>query len=208
MYPYRRGSKKRSRNGSGGAAGNPGGQPNRRGPQQQGGRRPPSSAQELLSVLQPTTKALAQVLAGNTRPSGQLASARNVLVHAERLVDERQVERMMPAQREDFLEQLARLKLTLADADAAFGHQDDDGEQPAVRPQQPQVGADRLREMALSLAVTTPPPPPQPPVHIAMEVEPQPAEPEPEPVLAAPDESTTTARGPRLRLKSTVITSR
>ena len=186
-------------------AGIAGGQPNRRGQPQQGGRRPPSSAHELLPVLQPTTKALAQVLAGNVRPSGQLANARNVLDHAERLVDERQVERMSPAQREDFLEQLARLKLTLADADAAFGHHDDGDEQPAPRPVT-QVDPDRLREMALSLAVTTPVPEPQQPVHIEMDVAPPP--PEPEPVIEPQDEPSTNARGPRLRLKSTVITSR
>src|SRR5690349_13810916 len=106
MFPYRRG-KKRPKSGPAGRRGH------ERGPRRMGH----GGAYDLLNVMPSTTKALAQVLAGNARASGQLVHARNILAQAERMVDERQVDRMIPADREDFLEQLARLKLTLADAD-------------------------------------------------------------------------------------------
>ena len=60
-------------------------------------------------MLQPSTKALAQMLAGNTKSSGQLAHARNVLAQANRMVDERLADRLSPAAREQFFEQLAIL---------------------------------------------------------------------------------------------------
>ncbi len=142
MFPYRRGNKKR---GKGGPAGRH---------QRDGGRRTPGSAHEILAQLQPTTKALAQMLAGNTRASGQLVHARNILAQAERLVDERQADRLFPAQREEFFEQLARLKLTLADADSAVAEAVELDEERAARPA-PVVAPERLRELALSLATTT-----------------------------------------------------
>lgn len=144
MFPFRRGGKKRGKpqGGSGGGGG-------RR--QSGGGRRIPGSAAELLGTLQPTTKSLAQVLAGNTRASGQVVHARNILSQAERLVDERAVDRLPPKQREEFLEQLARLKLTLADADVEADVEAAAAEaEPA--PVQPAMSMDRLRELALSLA--------------------------------------------------------
>jgi hypothetical protein len=142
MFPFRRGGGKKR------------GKPQGQGPgggrrQGGGGRRIPNSAAELLGTLQPTTKSLAQVLAGNTRASGQIVHARNVLGQAERMVDERAVDRLPPKQREEFLEQLARLKLTLADADD-LAEAEAERDEPAPAP--PPVSMDRLRELALSLA--------------------------------------------------------
>ena len=149
MFPYRRGNKKRGKGGPG--AGN--GMPQRRQRDGNGGgqgRRVPNSAHELLPLLQPTTKALAQVLAGNTRASGQVVHARTVLGQAERFIDERSVERLIPSQREEFLEQVARLKLTLADADAA--EIEEEAQEQDVKPAMPSVSSERLRALALSLA--------------------------------------------------------
>ena len=145
MFPYRRGGgKKRGKpNGGGRRQGGP-----------SGGRRIPNSAQELLGVLQPTTKSLAQVLAGNTRASGQLVHARNVLGQAERLIDDRAVDRLSPMQREDFFEQVARLKLTLADADREA---EADAETEVAAPAAP-VSMDRLRALAFSIATGGPAP--------------------------------------------------
>src|SRR5210317_16906 len=120
MFPFRRGGgKKRGKPQGQGHQGQGGGHQGQGGGRRQGGggRRIPNSAAELLGTLQPTTKSLAQVLAGNTRASGQVVHARNILAQAERLVGERAVDRLPPKQREEFLEQFARLKLTLADAD-------------------------------------------------------------------------------------------
>lgn len=147
MFPFRRGGGKKRGKPQGGQ----GGQGGRRQGGQGGGRRIPNSAAELLSTLQPTTKSLAQVLAGNTRASGQVVHARNVLSQAERLVDERAVDRLPPKQREEFLEQLARLKLTLADAaDAAEAEA---AAEPAATAAPP-MSMDRLRELALSIATS------------------------------------------------------
>lgn len=143
MFPFRRGGGKKRGKPQGGQ-GQGGG---RRQGGQGGGRRIPNSAAELLGALQPTTKSLAQVLAGNTRASGQVVHARNVLAQAERLVDERAVDRLPPKQREEFLEQLARLKLTLADADDAA-----EAEVQPAAPPAPPASMDRLRELALSIA--------------------------------------------------------
>lgn len=142
MFPFRRGGgKKRGKpqGGQGGGGRRQGG----------GGRRIPNSATELLGSLQPTTKNLAQLLAGNSRASGQLVHARNILNQAERLVDEQAVERLPPKQREEFLEQLARLKLTLADAETEA---DLDAAAEPAPPPGPAIPMDRLRELALSLA--------------------------------------------------------
>ncbi len=149
MFPYRRGAnRKRS------------GKQRRR---REGGRRLPNNPQELLTLLQPATKALAQVLAGQARPSGQIVHARNVLAQAERLLAEGAVERMPPARREEFHEQLARLKLTVTDYESQFG-----GELPAAGlPEDVEEGeedapetraepsAEKLRALALALAAST-----------------------------------------------------
>jgi hypothetical protein len=137
MFPFRRhGGKKRSKG--------PGRKPR---PQ----RPLPNSARDLLPMLQPATKALAQMLAGRTGASGQLNHARNLLAHAERLIDDRVHNRLIPAEREEFFEQLARLRLTLADADAEAEVQAAE-EQVERRPAPPPVAHERLKELALSLS--------------------------------------------------------
>jgi hypothetical protein len=154
MFPYRRnGPKKRGKGGGGGRRHHDhGGGRHDHG----GGRRVPGSAAELLPMLQPTTKALAQMLAGNTKTSGQLIHARNVLGQANRMVEDRLIDRLPPAAREEFLEQLARLKLTIADADEA-GLAAEPDENVPPRPAAA-VGIDRLREVALRLATAEPAP--------------------------------------------------
>lgn len=138
MFPYRRhGGRKRSK----GAA------RKSRGPQ----RPLPNSARDLLPLLQPATKALAQMLAGRTGVSGQLNHARNLLAHAERLISDRVHNRLIPAEREEFFEQLARLRLTVADADAEAEVQAAE-EQEERRPPPPPVAQERLKEMALALS--------------------------------------------------------
>jgi hypothetical protein len=102
-------------------------------------------------MLQPATKALAQMLAGRTGVSGQLNHARNLLAHAERLIGDRVHNRLIPAEREEFLEQLARLRLTLADADAEAQVQAAE-EQEERRPSPPPVAQERLKELALALS--------------------------------------------------------
>jgi hypothetical protein len=139
IFPYRRhGPKKRVKHG-----------PNRksRGPQ----KGLPNSARDLLPLLQPATKALAQMLAGRTGASGQLGHARTMLAQAERMIAERTHNRLTPAEREEFFEQLARLKLTLADADAEAEVQAVEEQEP--RPQAPPVAQERLKEMALALSM-------------------------------------------------------
>lgn len=111
----------------------------------------PNSARDLLPMLQPATKALAQMLAGRTAVSGQLEQARAVLDQAERLISDRVHNRLNPAEREEFFEQLARLRLTLADAaDEAEARAVE--EQAPPRPAAPPVAQERLMEMALALA--------------------------------------------------------
>jgi hypothetical protein len=141
MFPYRRhGPKKRPKNG-------PGRKP--RGPQ----KGLPNSARDLLPLLQPATKALAHMLAGRTAMSGQLEHARGLLGQAERLVADRVHNRLNPAEREEFFEQLARLKLTLADAEAEAEVRAAEQHAPR-RPPAPPIARERLKEMALAL--TTP----------------------------------------------------
>jgi hypothetical protein len=153
MFPYRRnGGKKRGKGGppgphhqqqpSTGIATKAGGGLH--------GRRVPGSAGEVLSMLQPTTKALAQMLAGNARVSGQLAHARNVMVHAHRLVEERAVDRLPPA--------AARGVPRAAGAAEADAHgRRGGGRGRRVRaPAEPrsaaaELGPDRLREVARRL---------------------------------------------------------
>jgi hypothetical protein len=201
MFPYRRNVKKRGKNAP---------QP-RKGAQNSGqGQRIPGSARELLRLLQPTTKALAQLLAGNTRPSGQLSHARHVLEQAQWLVEDRQVERLTPGEREEFLEQFARLKLTIADARDLEQESDArDADEP--RPAKPAVAPERLREMALALSSVTPAPAfpgPAPVGAAAPAEEPEPvAEPEPEPAEPESEEPEgeprSGPRGQRLRLRRT-----
>jgi hypothetical protein len=148
IFPYRRhGPKKRIKHG-----------PNRkpRGPQ----KGVPNSARDLLPMLQPATKALAQVLAGRAGASGQLGHARAMLAQAERMIAERAHNRLTPAEREEFFEQLARLKLTLADADAEAEVQAVEQHEP--RPPAAPVAQERLKEMALALTVRERPPGPAP----------------------------------------------
>jgi hypothetical protein len=137
MFPYRRhGGKKRGK----------GPAHKSRGPQ----RPLPNSARDLLPLLQPATKALAQMLAGRTSVSGQLNHARNLLAHAERLITDRVHNRLIPAEREEFFEQLARLRLTIADAEAEAEVQAAE-EQVEKAPPRP-VAQERLKEMALALS--------------------------------------------------------
>lgn len=139
MFPYRRqGPKKRNKNGH-----------NRR---PRGPQKPlPNSARELLPLLQPATKALAQVLAGRSSASGQFGHAQAVAAQADRLIAERAHNRLNPAEREEFFEQLARLKLTLTDAEAEAEVQaEEEVEKPAPRPP---VAQERLMQMALSLTM-------------------------------------------------------
>lgn len=109
----------------------------------------PNSARDLLPLIQPATKALAQMLAGRSGVSGQLGHARAVLAQTDRLIADRAHNRLNPAEREEFFEQVARLKLTLADADSEAEAQAADGEAPA--PVAMPVDRERLKEMALAL---------------------------------------------------------
>lgn len=113
----------------------------------------PNSARELLPIIQPATKALAQMLAGRTAASGQLGHARAVLAHTERLVAERAHNRLNPAEREEFFEQVARLKLTLSDAESEAEFQAAEEQAPASVPVP--VDRERLKAMALSLTMTS-----------------------------------------------------
>jgi hypothetical protein len=139
MFPYRRhGPKKRSKGG-----------PMRKahGPQ----RGLPNSARDLLPMIQPATKALAQMLAGRTQMSGQLEQARAVLAQAERLIADRVHNRLNPAEREEFFEQIARLRLTMADAESEAEFRAAEQQAP-VRRAPPPIAQERLKEMAMALA--------------------------------------------------------
>lgn len=196
MFPYRRnGGKKRGKNGPPGPSGpsGPQQQHQQRHPQQGGnnGRRMPGSAAEMLSMLRPTTMALAQMLAGNARASGQIAHARGVMVHAHRLVEERAVDRLPPAHREEFLEQLARLKLTLTDAEEAAESEAYAAPRAAV-----ELGPEHLREVARRLAISSNAVTAPIPLAPVDDIEPD-EEPEPEREIPA----ATAARGERIRLR-------
>ena len=138
MFPYRRhGPKKRTKGG-----------PIRKphGPQ----KGLPNSARDLLPMLQPATKALAQMLAGRTQMSGQLEQARAMLSQAERLIADRVHNRLNPAEREEFFEQIARLRLTIADAESEAEVRA--AERQVPRPTLPPIGHERLKEVAMALA--------------------------------------------------------
>ena len=138
MFLYRRqGTKKRTKPG-----------PQRKNRGQQKGL--PNSARDLLPLIQPATKALAQMLAGRTGSSGQLGHARAVLAQTERLVSERAHNRLNPAEREEFFEQVARLKLTLADAESEAEVQSTEEDAAPVAAPTP-VNRERLKEMAMAL---------------------------------------------------------
>ncbi len=137
MFLYRRqGPKKRTK---------PSAPRKNRGPQ----KGLPNSARDLLPLIQPATKALAQMLAGRTGASGQLGHARAVLAQTERLVADRAHNRLNPAEREEFFEQVARLKLTLADAESEAEVQAQEEETPAPPPLP--INRERLKEMAMAL---------------------------------------------------------
>lgn len=144
MFPFRRqGPKKRNKNNN----------PRKiRGPQ----KALPNSARDMVGSLQQATKALAQMLAGRSNPSGQVAYAQSVLAHAERLIGDRQHNRLNPSEREEFFEQLARLRLTIADAEseAQTVAAEEQEPKPEVRP----VDQERLRAMALALSQPEPAP--------------------------------------------------
>ena len=137
MFLYRRqGPKKRAK---------PSSPRKNRGPQ----KGLPNSARDLLPLIQPATKALAQMLAGRTGASGQLGHARAVLAQTERLVSDRAHNRLNPAEREEFFEQVARLKLTLADAESEAEVQAQEEETPSQAPTP--INRERLKEMAMAL---------------------------------------------------------
>ena len=108
-------------------------------------------------MMQSSTKALAQMLAGNTRMSGQLVHARGVLAQANRMVDDRLPDRLPPVAREQFFQQLAFLKLTIADAEEAAMAAEAPPE-PLAKPAVP-MDAERLRDIARRLATADPAPP-------------------------------------------------
>jgi hypothetical protein len=112
----------------------------------------PNSARDLLPLIQPTTKALAQMLAGRVAASGQLGHARAVLAQTERLMADRAHNRLNPQEREEFFEQVARLRLTISDAESEAEVQA--AEHEAVKPAPVPVNRERLKELALAL--TTP----------------------------------------------------
>jgi hypothetical protein len=115
----------------------------------------PNSARDLLPLIQPATKALAQMLAGHTGASGQLGHARAVLAQTERLVSERAHNRLNPAEREEFFEQVARLKLTLSDAESEAEFQAAEEQTPTPAPVP--VDRERLKAMAMSLTTSSAP---------------------------------------------------
>jgi hypothetical protein len=59
--------------------------------------------------------------------------------------------RLNPAEREEFFEQIARLRLTLADADSEAEFRAAEQQAPA-RPAPPPIAQERLKEMAMALA--------------------------------------------------------
>lgn len=137
MFLYRRqGSKNRAKTGS---------SRKNRGPQ----KGLPTSARDLLPLIQPATKALAQMLAGRTAASGQLGHARAILAQTERLLADRSHNRLNPVEREEFFEQVARLRLTLSDAENEAEVQATEHQTPKSAPIP--IDRERLKEMALAL---------------------------------------------------------
>lgn len=102
------------------------------------------------------------MLAGRSKKSGQVVHAQNVAAKAEQLIGERHVDRLNPRDREEFLEQVARLKLTLndaadelAEAEVVENDQPEEVEEEPVDEQALEAEAaeskERLRRIALSL---------------------------------------------------------
>lgn len=179
IFPYRRqGPKKRPRHAG----------------RNKGGGRQPSTARDLLSHMQSATKALAHMLGGKTKSSGQLKQAQSVREHAERFIAENAVERLTPGDREEFNEQFARLKLILQDAEIEAAEEAEAMERPPT-PAPPPVGQARLREIALALAGagTSPRPGPQ-----DSEPSREEEEPAPEPEIAPSRVSALRASGVKL----------
>lgn len=141
-FPFRRsGGKKRPKSNKGRGNGN-------------NYRSLPGNLGDLMSVMPSATKAVAQLISGNTRPSGQVAHARSVLAKAQKAIDDRLTERLQPAIKDDFLEQVALLRLTLADASSM---EEDEletkgggGGDTEARPAE--ISMDKLRALALSIA--------------------------------------------------------
>lgn len=218
MFPYRR-SNQRKRSSK----------PNPR-RNRTGARRLPGSARELLPLLQPTTKALAQALAGNSKLSGQLVHARAVVERGEAFLADKQVERLNPRDREEFLEQFARLKLTVADAIEEFGMPPEVSETPEGQSnEQPEEEVEeteeevaerraaekvakaedqeRLRRVALALMTNSRPEPTGEAPNLVFDSEPTSA-PKPMKSVVRPEVEAASANGeaaksrrPRLRLK-------
>lgn len=135
-FPYRRsGGKKRKSNQA-----------------RRGTRKPINSPRDLLPLIQPATKALAQVVVGNTKLSGQLAHARNILEQAEQFSEEKFLNRMPPGEREDFVEQVARLKLTIADAEADFAELDAELDDESEAPPPPAPSNEKLLSVMMALS--------------------------------------------------------
>lgn len=113
----------------------------------------PGNIGDLMSVMPSATKSVAQFISGNTKPSGQVAHARSVLARAQKSIDEKLTERLPPGVKDDFLEQVALLRLTLADA-ASLDDQSYDSHYEDENPSPPpaEISMDRLRALALSIA--------------------------------------------------------
>ena len=100
-------------------------------------------------MLQPATKALAQTPAGRAGFLDSQIHARNLLAHAERLINDRVHNRLIPVEREEFFEQLARLRLTWPTPTPKPRCRYE--EQVEKEPPRP-VAQERLKEMALALS--------------------------------------------------------
>jgi len=158
MFPFRRGQgKKRSKGGNGrrNSAGH--------------NRALPGAIGDIMPALQPATKAVAQLISGNTRPSGQVTHARNLLRQAQRAIDDRVADRLPPTIRESFLEQVALLRLTLEDASSleeALPADEGEGdiEDVADSAETADAEMERLRKLALAIAGSSPAEKPAPQV--------------------------------------------
>ncbi|MGI9435884.1 MAG: hypothetical protein ACR2Q4_13835 [Geminicoccaceae bacterium] len=89
------------------------------------------------------------MLAGRSAASGQLGHARAVLAQTERLLADRAHNRLNPVEREEFFEQVARLRLTISDAESEAEVQA--AEHEAAAPPPVPVNRERLKELALAL---------------------------------------------------------
>jgi hypothetical protein len=92
------------------------------------------------------------MLVGRTAASGQLNHAKAILAQVERLVSDRAHNRLNPSEREEFFEQVARLRLTLADAESEAEVQAAEDDVPVQSPSP--VNRERLKEMAMALTAS------------------------------------------------------